>query len=782
MINYFKMAGGFALQGALAVSVFMQPAMAESLVTDDLITGSNDTTPWLVCDADTLAEVSTLDAGGCAYRTTPAEAGVTYRMSCGVTVAKYASITLAFLDAEDNTLDSKVTEVLEHVSGAYSVTLAAPAGTANAAIGIYGEPGSGFQDCVLMDATPPPEPTKGSIKGVAWFDENGDSVWDPAESLIPGTSVTLLEGEKILAQIQTDFKGGYYLGNLDVDVCYTLSFGVADSTLELGFAGGDNDALEGGVTNEVCLTEATPDVTDIDAAFVAVPPVLPPADYVVCGYTWADLNDNSSFDGTDTTLPNVTATLFDGEGTQLNSMASNADGNYAFFNLTMGDYYVVFHTPDGYEPTAATSGQPLAGSSFINASGSTRVLSIPSESNTGADSACTVQYVNAGYSQLPVALDPTVAQDDSVEFDQGVDFVIDFLANDVPCTSRDVAFGASPIVGIDLLGHNVPGLVTRITNSTSLASSQFQVTDTTDFGTYSIEYGIRGICGSYDTATVVVELLEVIPPAPPGAPDAPYCRIETGGSTQIGGVDVFNPEENGFAPNYNLYDRDRNLVITTDSADYTHKRYIGQNETRLGELPYKGNWEIEWNGTNYGYDQVSIYYMGAVENGVESELTECIRTLISPIAIDLGNHGRIQRLVGDYAVDMDNDGIKEPLGQWFAPSAGILVTSDAKGQINGDQLFGNVPGVYADGFEELATLDKNLDGQLTGEELLKLAIWTDLNSDTVVDDGELSSIAANQIVALSVEHYKYMTRATKADGKSVLMEDVWLPLAPLASR
>ena len=158
-----------------------------------------------------------------------------------------------------------------------------------------------------------------------------------------------------------------------------------------------------------------------------------------------------------------------------------------------------------------------------------------------------------------------------------------------------------------------------------------------------------------------------------------------------------------------------------------------------------------------------------------------MRSLVSPIAIDLGNHGRIQRLSGDYAVDLDGDGIKEALSQWFAPSAGILVTADANGQINGNELFGNVPGMYADGFAELATLDADHNGQLTGTELSGLAIWSDLNSNTVVDEGELSDLGDHLITSLAVTHYKYMARATKSDGRTLLMEDVWLPLAPMAA-
>ena len=753
--------------GALGLAMAVHlPASASDLVNDDLITGSNKTTPWQVCDSDSVAvDVTNLDTGLCAFRTTPAVAGITYRMSCGVTVAKFASITLVFQDAADNTLATRTTEVTEHVSGGYSVELAAPAGTVTAAIGIYGEPGSGFQDCVLIDATPTPEPTKGSISGVSWFDENGDSILDATEGLISGTEVTLFDGTDVLEQTGTGIDGSYYFGNLDVDQCYTVSFSPADPTLELGAVGGDNDALASGITNDICLTDSAPDVVDVDVPFVAIPPVLPPADYAICGVSWVDRNANGVFDGTDTTKPHVNVVLFDANNNRIAATSTNGDGNYAFFKLTEGDYLVRFLTPDGHEPTT-NAGQPLPGSSVIGEQGRTPVFNIPGSGNTPDGSACTIQNVNGGFIELPVALDPTTAEDDSVAFDVGVDFTVEFLANDAPCDGS--------VIEVDLLGHNVPGVVTLN------AQQQFVVSNTTAFGQYSIEYGIRGACGSYDTATILVELVEVIPPAPPAAPDAPECRAETGGARH-GGVDIFTMALADFATSYNFYDRNRDLLGSVVSANPTIEVFIEEPTSNL-RRPYLGKWEREFNGFDNGIDQTAVYYATAVENGVESEFSLCVRTLVSPIALDLENKGRIQRVVGEYNVDIDGDGIKELLGEWFAPSAGILVTGDAKGQINGTQLFGNVPGVYSDGYEELATLDKNADGRLTGIELKSLAIWNDLDSDTVVDEGELSKLADHQIVALSLEHYKYMSRATRENGKSVLMEDVWFPMAPLAAR
>jgi len=739
-------------------------------VSDDLITGSSETTPWLVCDSDTPTSVARLDEGGCAYRETPADPGITYRMSCGVSVSKYSSITLAFLDAEHNTLDSAITEVFEHTSGAYSVTLEAPAATASAAIGIYGEPGSGFQDCVLVDATPPPEPTRGSIAGVTWLDANSDSILDPTEVLVPGTSVTLLRDGNILAQTQTDNNGAYNFGSLDVDLCYAVSFAAADATVELGFAGGDNDALAGGVTGDVCLTEAVPNVPDVDAGFVAIPPPVPPADFAMCGHAWADLDGNGMLMGSDTTLPFVTVKLFDADTDTQIAMTETSDpnGSYFFDRLAAGNYYVMFNTPDGYEPTSAVAA-PEAGKSFISAEGNTSIISIPADGNTPDSSACTVASVNGGFVQLPVVLAPTVANNDRVSFDQGVDFTIDALANDLACDNS--------IVEVALLGHNVPGLVTF-----NAATQMFDVSNTTGTGTFTIEYSIRGACGSGDTATITVVLNEVIPPAPPAAPDAPICRVETRGQEFNGGVDVFNADcDNGFAENYNLFDRDRNLVITVDSTDFTHKNLIDQSANQ-NEAPYIGLCEIEWNGSAFGFDQVSIHYVSAVENGVESQATQCVRSNISPIALDLQNQGRIHMVAGDYSVDVDGDGIIDPISHWFAPSAGILVTADAHGQITGDQMFGNVPGIYSDGYAELATLDTNADKKLTGDELQGLEIWHDLNSNTIVDDGEISSLNDHLIVSLSLDHYKFMSRAGLSNGKSVLVEDVWLPLIPLATR
>ena len=152
------------LSSVLVAPISFAQETAGDIVRDDLITSSNQSTPWQVCGTDAPGvDPTLLDTGGCAFRTTPVVANATYRMSCGVKAVKFASITLAFHDANDDQIASETTSIFEDQAGAFSVTLQAPAGTSTAAIGIYGEAGSGFQDCVLVDATPAPEPTKGSV-------------------------------------------------------------------------------------------------------------------------------------------------------------------------------------------------------------------------------------------------------------------------------------------------------------------------------------------------------------------------------------------------------------------------------------------------------------------------------------------------------------------------------------------------------------------------------------------------------------------------------------------
>jgi len=742
---------GLASIGSLA---FTTPATA--VVVGDLLTNSSQTTAWQDCaNSNGIVDPTLLDAGGCAYRSTPIEAGNIYKLTCGVTTTKYSSITLAFLDGNDVTVATETTEIFEDATGAYSVTLAAPAGAVTAAVGIYGEHGSGFQDCVLVVANPPPQPTDGSISGTAWFDANGDGILDASEAVIPNTPVSIFQNGALVSQMMTGLDGAYNFGGLDIDQCYNVLFEVADATLQFTVASGDNDAGSTGATPNVCLDAATPNVTMIDAGFAAVPPVIPPADYAVCGVTWLDNNENGTFDDGDIVLSDVDVALISIADGSSQSTSSTDKGYYYFTSLPAGDYKLQFTAPDGHIYTTGSSA-PSEGGSFAMDNGMTPQFNLPASSNAAADAACTVQDANAGFIREPVALDPTVAKDDEVKGLVGEALTVDMLANDMPCDGT--------VAEVDLIGHNVPGSVIY-----NVSTKQFQVTGTTEAGVFKIKYGIRGACGSYDTATITVTIEAPAPPPPPNGPPEPWgCQIETGGASW-GGVDIFSETQFGFSSQYNLYDANQNLVFTGNSNDVSHHVY------------FNNQWEIEWEGLEYGYDQLSIYYVSAVENGIESNLVKCPRRAISPIALDVDHSGTVEYVRGDFEFDLTGDSIPESLAAWFGPSEGILILKDFGSEINGKHLFGNVEGEFADGFAKLGKLDVNKDSKISGEELESLAIWTDKNSNTRVDAGEISSIASHRIVSLAVDHYKFFARAALEDGKTMIMQDLWFPMAPLAT-
>ncbi|MBI6545672.1 MAG: hypothetical protein HY692_02700, partial [Cyanobacteria bacterium NC_groundwater_1444_Ag_S-0.65um_54_12] len=162
--------------------------------------------------------------------------------------------------------------------------------------------------------------------------------------------------------------------------------------------------------------------------------------------------------------------------------------------------------------------------------------------------------------------------------------------------------------------------------------------------------------------------------------------------------------------------------------------------------------------------------VGLAENAVLGERTVTLRDgasvninmqgyayTASPIIFDLtglnkpdllaGSSWRLQpgRSVADAALrSFDLDGTGKIIWEWVGPRSGLLVWDpEGKGQItSGWQLFGNHTWNkrWKDGYEPLATLDRNKDGWLAGAELAGLGIWVDTDSNAVSDQGEVHPV------------------------------------------
>jgi hypothetical protein len=105
--------------------------------------------------------------------------------------------------------------------------------------------------------------------------------------------------------------------------------------------------------------------------------------------------------------------------------------------------------------------------------------------------------------------------------------------------------------------------------------------------------------------------------------------------------------------------------------------------------------------------------------------------------------------------NMDETG--EKMWEWVGPKEGLLVfnpTGDPMLQVSGQHLFGNISfgREWKHGFEPLESLDTNKDGELTGEELEKLWVWRDEDSNAKVGEGELISVGELGITSISVNY------------------------------
>jgi hypothetical protein len=128
---------------------------------------------------------------------------------------------------------------------------------------------------------------------------------------------------------------------------------------------------------------------------------------------------------------------------------------------------------------------------------------------------------------------------------------------------------------------------------------------------------------------------------------------------------------------------------------------------------------------------------------------------VTPIIVPLEREARLTELVDESAaVTFDLDGSRLPWQWgWITPKAAWLVyDSDGNGRItSGLQMFGSVTFwiFWRDGYEALCALDDDGDGVLRDAELRWLALWQDRNGDGVSDPGEVCSVQAFGIAAIT---------------------------------
>ena len=180
----------------------------------------------------------------------------------------------------------------------------------------------------------------GAITGTVREDLDNNNTGD---SPIGGVTVTLKDaGGNIVGTAITDANGNYAFNNLPAGT-YTVV-----ETNKPGYL--DVSDIDGGNPNSIAVT-LTPGQTSAGNDFVDERTAT------LGDRVWLDTNANGVQDAGELGLAGVTVKLLNSAGATVNTLTTDANGNYLFNNLSPGDYAVQIVVPAGY----MVSGKDLGG-------------------------------------------------------------------------------------------------------------------------------------------------------------------------------------------------------------------------------------------------------------------------------------------------------------------------------------------------------------------------------------------------------------------------------------
>jgi hypothetical protein len=180
----------------------------------------------------------------------------------------------------------------------------------------------------------------GAITGTVREDLDNNNTGD---SPIGGVTVTLKDaGGNIVGTAITDANGNYAFNNLPAGT-YTVV-----ETNKPGYL--DVSDIDGGNPNSIAVT-LNPGQTSAGNDFVDERTAT------LGDRVWLDTNANGVQDAGELGLAGVTVKLLNSAGATVNTLTTDANGNYLFNNLSPGDYAVQVVVPAGY----MVSGKDLGG-------------------------------------------------------------------------------------------------------------------------------------------------------------------------------------------------------------------------------------------------------------------------------------------------------------------------------------------------------------------------------------------------------------------------------------
>ncbi len=98
-------------------------------------------------------------------------------------------------------------------------------------------------------------------------------------------------------------------------------------------------------------------------------------------FVWNDINYNGLQENGEPGIKDVKVELYNSDNLLVQSVITNAAGQYLFTNITEGNYYVIVRLPSDYLTTISNSGDPLNNSDFISGNNRSETLFLPFGSN-----------------------------------------------------------------------------------------------------------------------------------------------------------------------------------------------------------------------------------------------------------------------------------------------------------------------------------------------------------------------------------------------------------------
>ncbi len=219
----------------------------------------------------------------------------------------------------------------------------------------------------------------------------------------------------------------------------------------------------------------------------------------------------------------------------------------------------------------------------------------------------------------------------------------------------------------------------------------------------------------------------------------------------------------------NHYDRTRTFdVMHTTTNEYDRHTTTTNNTTVTTHNTYDRVYTDTYN-TNTNTHTDTVY-------AVSCSVT------VSPIILDLDGDGKCEASNGKYMPHHSEYGTQTTLfdfygdgfpliTEWVGKHDGLLCRPNEDGSVNGTNLFGTANG-YANGYDELSTLDANNNGAIEGDELNGLMVWVDDNGNAIADKGELKTLESLGITSIGVNHKNYSCSFVR-NGKSYKTFDWW---------